>query len=87
MKQLPEETSEQWLKRVVDHELAQAQIQIARGDEPYKVMELLAKRITDKGLHSLTEVVKETYKTQYEHEDRAWKEISLTDKEKIDKSE
>ena len=56
----PNETFEEWVNRVRKYEYGFALQRIATGDDPYKVIDDMAKRMVQKIMHSVYTVVKDS---------------------------
>jgi glutamyl-tRNA reductase len=60
MKPLPDESYEDWSKRVSMFETGHAMMQIANGKDIDKVLEEMSRRITDKLLHPIFKAIRES---------------------------
>jgi glutamyl-tRNA reductase len=56
----PDETFEEWVERVRKYEYGFALQQIATGEDPSKVMEDMAKRMTQKIMHPVYKAIKDS---------------------------
>jgi glutamyl-tRNA reductase len=56
----PDETFEEWVDRVRKYEYGFALQRIATGDDPFKVMEDMSKRMLQKIMHSVYTVIKDS---------------------------
>jgi len=59
MKPTPNESYEEWGKRVAMYEHGHAMMQIAQGKDPEQVLEQMSRRIMDKLLHPIFKAIRE----------------------------
>jgi len=62
----PGESMESWASRVEMFEKGKAMQRIASGDDPNEVMEEMSRRIMDKLLHPIFEVINKSINTKYD---------------------
>jgi glutamyl-tRNA reductase len=79
MRPNPDESYEDWTKRVAMYEHGHAMMQIAQGKDPEQVMEEMSRRIMDKLLHPIFKAINESSITKYDAEEskRRYKENYL----------
>ena len=79
MKPNPNESYEEWGKRVAMYEHGHAMMQIAQGKDPEQVLEQMSRRIMDKLLHPIFKAISESTATSYDAEEskRRYKENYL----------
>ena len=65
MKQLPNETYEQWTKRVEQYEFGRALMRLAQGDDPETVMTESSYRIMKKLQHPVIQAISDSAVTGY----------------------
>ena len=68
MKQLPNETYEQWVKRVEQYEFGRALMELAKGADPEQVMEQVSYRIMKKLQHPIIQAINATVTSSYNSE-------------------
>ena len=68
MKPHPDESYEDWSKRVTMSEHGHAMMQIAQGKDPEQVMEQMARRIMDKLLHPIFKAMNDSAISTYDAE-------------------
>jgi glutamyl-tRNA reductase len=76
MKQLPDENYEDWIKRAQIYEYGRSLQQLANGDNPEKILEELAHRLTQKMLHPVLMAINQLPTLNYNAEEsrREYKE-------------
>jgi len=79
MRMKPDESKEDWAKRVQQYEYGHALQRIAQGDPVEQVLEDMSKRMTQKLLHSFIQDIKDGNKTEYNAEAgrQRYKEVYL----------
>ena len=79
MRMKPDESKEDWAKRVQQYEYGRALQRIAQGDPIEQVLEDMSKRITQKLLHPVIQDIKDGNKTEFDAEEnrRRYKETYL----------
>ena len=69
MRMLPNETYQEWSKRVAMYEQGKALQRIAEGEDATQVIEDMGKRMMDKLLHPVIKAIKEASITEYNAEE------------------
>jgi glutamyl-tRNA reductase len=69
MKMLPNETYQQWSKRVAMFEQGRALQRIAEGEDAEKVIEDMSRRMIDKLLHPVIKAIKDASVSDYDAEE------------------
>ena len=69
MKQLPGEDYEVWIKRAQQFEYGRSLQRLANGDDPVKVLEDLAHRLTQKMVHPILKVINQLPTLDYNEEE------------------
>ena len=79
MRMKPDESKEDWAKRVQQYEYGHALQRIAQGDPVEQVLEDMSKRMTQKLLHPFIQDIKDGNKTEFDAEEnrRRYKESYL----------
>jgi glutamyl-tRNA reductase len=57
VKQLPDESYEQWVKRVEQYEFGRALMRLAQGDDPEQVLKETSSRMINKFQHPILEAI------------------------------
>ena len=75
----PNESKEDWAKRVQQYEHGHALQRIAQGDPVELVLEDMSKRMTQKLLHPFIQDIKDSHKTEFDAEEnrRRYREAYL----------
>jgi glutamyl-tRNA reductase len=68
LKPNPDESYEDWSKRVAMFEHGHAMMQIAQGKDPEQVIEQMARRIMDKLLHPIFKAINDSAISTYDAE-------------------